>query len=151
APGTAGAIALGVAHVLVRDGHFDRDFVHDHADNFQAFAASLVDYTPDKVEAITGAPARTIERLASEMAATRPAFAIADERSPAYSNGLATARAVIALDALVGAVGRDEGGLVIEPAPPFAAWPAVVPDAIAAAGVAKPRLDGAGTAAYPWS
>lgn len=151
APGTAGAFALGIAHVLVRDGRFDHDFVHDQTAGFDAFAASLAGFTPAKVEAITGAPARTIEQIAAEMADAGTAFAVADERSVMFSNGLDTARATLALNALIGAVGRTEGGLVVEPTVPFAPWPAVVLDEIATVGTGRPRVDGAGTAAYPLS
>jgi anaerobic selenocysteine-containing dehydrogenase len=151
APGTSGAIALGIAHVLVRDGRFDRDFVHDQTERFEALVASLTAFTPAKVEAITGAPAATIERLAAEIAESSPSFAIADERSATFTNGLDTARAALALNALVGAFGRSEGGVMVEPEAPIGAWPAVVLDAAAATGVAKPRLDGAGGAAFPRS
>ena len=151
APGTSGAIALGIANVLVRAGKFDRDFVHDQSDGFEAFVASLAEYTPAKVEALTGAPAHTIERLADEVGSSGPAFAVVDERSVGFSNGLATAHAALGLNAILGAVGRSDGGLVVEPAAPYAAWPVVTRDPIAVAGLATPRLDGAGSAAFPLS
>ena len=150
-PGTSGAVALGIAHLLVKTGRFDRNFVHDHATGFDECATALENYTPAKVAAITGLTEATIERLANEVADARAAFAIVDERSTSFSNGVGTAHAALTLNALVGAIGRAEGGMTIEPTPPFADWPAVKRDEVALAGLAQPRVDGAGTAAFPLS
>ncbi len=125
APGTGGAFVLGVCHVLVAEGLFDADFVHDRSHGFDAFVASLAAYTPAQVAELTGAPASTVERVARDLADTEAAFAVTDERGLAFSNGLETAGAVLALDALLGALGRREGGVVIEPPVPYAAWPAL--------------------------
>jgi menaquinone reductase, molybdopterin-binding-like subunit len=107
-PGTEGALALGLAHVIVasrRPG--------DGIDDASTFSA----YTPDAVEKMTGVPARRIERLAHEIAELRPAVAIIGGAPLAHTNGLVQAFAVHTLNGLLGSV-THAGGMVFTPQPP---------------------------------
>lgn len=78
-PHTDLAIANGIAHLLLRDGTWDEDFVARHCAfrqdtepgtleggpmTFEAYRAALAEYTPEKVEAISGVPAESIRHLA---------------------------------------------------------------------------------------
>ena len=107
-PGTEGVLALGLAHVMMAE-----KLVPDSAGRAGAIVAGwsdgLVDYAPDRVERSTGVPAARVERLAREFAATRPAAAIVGGPPLAHSNGLFTALAVNALNALVGSVDQPGG------------------------------------------
>ncbi len=80
-PGTDGALALGIANVILAEELYDLDFVQKHTfgfedwtdldgshEGFRSFV--LRNYHPNQVEAITGVPADTIVRLAREFAAT---------------------------------------------------------------------------------
>lgn len=148
-PGTSCALALGLAHVLIRDELYDKGFVADFGEDFDAFYAMVLkDFPPERTAELCGLrPARIVE-LAHYLASRRPSFVYADERTLAFSNGWETALAVLALNALLGAMGT----LVRpEPLPPFAAWPDAELDEIARAGLAKPRLDQAGTPAFPFA
>ncbi|MBI2899635.1 MAG: molybdopterin-dependent oxidoreductase [Planctomycetes bacterium] len=151
-PGTYGALALGLAHVLIRDEAYDKDFVHDHTFGFDDWKDAegrphrgfrdLVtkDYPPERAAQVTGVSVRTIERLAREMVDHRPAVSLADGGAAAATNGLGTAMSIHALNALLGNLERP-GGMLVQRAAPLAPWPAVEPDAAAKA----PRVDGAGT------
>jgi len=158
-PGAYGALALGLAHVLVRDELYDKAFVQDHTFGFADWAEGdrkhrgfrdlvLKDYPPEKVADLSGVPVETIERLAREMAAHRPAVALADDTAAAATNGLGTAMAIHALNALLGSLERPGGVLVQRPAP-LAPWPSVTTDDVAGKNLSAPRLDGAGTPACP--
>ncbi|MBI4230772.1 MAG: molybdopterin-dependent oxidoreductase [Planctomycetes bacterium] len=153
-PATYGALALGIGHVLVRDGIFDADFVRERSFGFEpwtgedgrahrGFRDVLAEYMPDRVEALTHVPARTVERLAHEMVDNRPAVALADGGAAAATNGLGTAMSIHALNALLGSL-ECPGGLLVQRPAPLASWAAVEPDDAARAGAAAPRLDGAG-------
>jgi menaquinone reductase, molybdopterin-binding-like subunit len=139
-PGTSGALALGACHVLLRDGTFEREPT--------GVRALCAPFTPEHVAAVTGCEAAAIVDLAHELWDRRPVLAVVDERSLAFTNGLDTARAAIALSALLGAVENPRGGLRIAPDVPLAAWPEVALDAVAQRALAAPRLDGAGRAPY---
>jgi anaerobic selenocysteine-containing dehydrogenase len=159
APGTYGALALSMAHVLVRDGLIDRDFVRDFVSGFSAgrdragveqpgFEALVrTGYAPDKTQEVTGIPAATVERLAQELAKHRPVVVAGDGSATAASNGLATGMAIAALNALLG--NSDEGGAAGLREFAVPKWEAPPVDAVATAGGAAPRIDGAGTAACP--
>ncbi|MEQ8233686.1 MAG: molybdopterin-dependent oxidoreductase, partial [Gammaproteobacteria bacterium] len=111
APGSDAALALGMAHVILRDELHDADYVARHTEGFEAFRARVADYPPARVAAITGLAAADIEQLAREYATSRPAalrLLVGMER---YSNGGASVRAVACLPALVGAWRERGGGL----------------------------------------
>src|SRR5262245_19990887 len=66
-PGTDAALALGIMHILWRDGLQDDDYLHRlclGADQLRERA--LNEYPPDKVSEITTLPVADIERLAHE-------------------------------------------------------------------------------------
>ncbi len=156
-PGTSGAFALGLAHVLVKEQRYDAEYLAasvtgfepDEATGSPGFIRFVADFSPETVGGICDVDPRVIVRIAHELADAKRPFAFIDDRSLAFSNGYETALATLALNALLGAIQRPVGGLHIEPLPPYADWPDVEPDNIAVAGLAKPRLDGAGTSRFP--
>ena len=112
-PGTEGALALGLAHVILA-GKRPADAARAGA-AIDGWSAGLPDYAPAKVEAITGVAAKKVERLAHILAEQQPAVAFAGGAPLAQSNGLFTALAVNALNALLGSVGQP-GGIYFTPA-----------------------------------
>ena len=109
----------------------------------------LEQYTLERVADITGVAGGTIARLAGEFGASSRSLAIAPtgRGDLAAGNGLYTALAIQALNALVGSI-DVAGGVLTQQYPSFTAWPAMQPDAAAQKGGKEPRLDGAGTT-YP--
>jgi menaquinone reductase, molybdopterin-binding-like subunit len=116
-PGTEGVMALGIAHVMLKEQL--RPHVQDNATRLIAgWNEGLPDYAPSPVEEKTGIPGRRIERLAREMAAHVPAVAMIGGLPLAHTNGLFSALAVNALNALLGSVGTP-GGMFFAPRPPM--------------------------------
>jgi anaerobic selenocysteine-containing dehydrogenase len=156
-PGTDGALALGLAHVIVSEGLYDKDFVSERTFGFDDWSDGggpsrlgfktlvLEEYRPEAVSAITGVPTATLTRVAREFAAARPALALGGGGASMHTNGLYTRLAIQALNALVGSV-EAPGGTTAQRRPPLAPLPPVRHDAAAQRGLAMPRLDGAGTA-----
>ncbi|MHC1712708.1 MAG: molybdopterin-dependent oxidoreductase [Solidesulfovibrio sp.] len=111
APGTDGALALAMMHVLVAEGLADLDFLREETVGFETFAASLAQYPPAWAEGITGVPAPVIVALAREYgAASAPAITLGSGNSR-YGNGGMTVRLITILSALTGAWKRPGGGL----------------------------------------
>jgi anaerobic selenocysteine-containing dehydrogenase len=106
-PGTEGALALGLAHVILA-GKRPADAGRAGA-AIDGWGSGLPDYTPGAVEQMTGISAKKIERLAHLLADLQPAVAFAGGAPLAQSNGLFTALAVNALNALLGGVGQPGG------------------------------------------
>jgi anaerobic selenocysteine-containing dehydrogenase len=154
-PGTDGALALGIAHVLVRDRLYDAGFVQKHAFGFDDWTDDhgrrhkgfrtmvLHDYPPAEIASITGVPEKTIVRVAREFGQTRPALAIADRGVSRYSNGLSTRWAIHCLNALVGSIDAP-GGVLVPREIPLAPLPPRPLDGVAKRGRGRPRADGAG-------
>jgi thiosulfate reductase/polysulfide reductase chain A len=112
-PGTDGALALAMGHVIVRDQLYDKDYVQNWTVGFDQYAAYVSDKTPEWAEKITSVPAKTIERLAHEVATTKPACIDAWSGPGQHSNGVQGGRAIALLGALVG--GYDRPGTMMIP------------------------------------
>lgn len=138
-PGTDGAFALALAHVIIREGLYDRDFVQKWTVGFDRFADYVKDKTPEWAEAITSIPAATTERLARELAATRPALVDVWSGPGQHSNGVQGGRAIALLNALVGTIDAP-GGMVL-PSRASLKHRIPEPDAIAAETLKQPRFD----------
>ncbi len=63
-PGTNAAFMNGLAHVIIRDGLVDREFVAARTSGFDEVQDLVADYTPAEVERISGVPASDVERAA---------------------------------------------------------------------------------------
>jgi anaerobic selenocysteine-containing dehydrogenase len=161
-PGTYGALALGMANVIINSGLYDEDFVRDFTFGFEDFedeagnphqgfkSLVLEQYTLERVAFITGVSGADIARLAGEFATNRPAVAVMPTEPEGLSSGnsLYTAMAIHALNALVGSIDAP-GGVLVQRFPRLAPWPDVTPDEIAQAGLSRERIDGAGSDALP--
>ncbi len=162
-PGTTGALALGMAHVLIKSGLIDKSFVDKWTFGFEDFKDDqgrthrgfknlvLEEYTIDRVADITGVPSGTIAKLAGEFGNNRPAIAIVPtgRGDLASGNGLYSALAIHALNALVGSIDVP-GGVQVQQTPNLTPFPALPPDPVAEKSRAMSRLDGAGSD-YPVS
>jgi thiosulfate reductase/polysulfide reductase chain A len=110
-PGTEGAVALAMAHVIVRENEVDHAFIDTWVNlPLGDIRKMLAEYTPAWAEKISGMPAKDIARVALEFARCRPACAAFTNRgSQAHYNGFNNDRAVILLNALVGSIGKPGG------------------------------------------
>lgn len=141
-PGTDGALALAMAHVIIREGLYDREFVEKWTVGFDVFSEHVRDKTPGWAEQITGVPARTIERVAGEFAATRPACVDVWSGPGHHSNGVQGGRAIALLAALVG--GYDRPGTLMMADNRGNKHVEIEPDQMAARTLKQPRFDGLG-------
>jgi anaerobic selenocysteine-containing dehydrogenase len=121
--GTEGALALGLAHVVLRDGLRPAAAAGRAGALIDGWASGLPSFAPAEVEQITSVAAARIERLARELAAHAPAVVAIGGAPLAHTNGLAQALAVNALNALMGSVGV-EGGVLFTPQAVLPAAPA---------------------------
>jgi thiosulfate reductase/polysulfide reductase chain A len=110
-PGTEGALALAMAHVMLREGEFDHAFVEQFVQpGLDTIRAWLAPCTPAWAAQLSGIAAADIERLALEFARARPAVAAFSNRGAgAHFNGFNAERAVVMLNALAGSIARPGG------------------------------------------
>jgi anaerobic selenocysteine-containing dehydrogenase len=112
-PGTDGALALALAHVLIREGWIDRDYVERHTLGFDAFAERVRAYDPQRVAAICGITAAEIEQLAHDYWHLRPAAIRLNYGMQRCRGGGNAVRAVACLPALAGHWRDPAGGLLL--------------------------------------
>jgi molybdopterin guanine dinucleotide-containing S/N-oxide reductase-like protein len=109
-PGTDVALALGLMHVILREGLEDRAYIAEMTHGFEQLAERVREYTPERVAAWTGLASGEIEQLAREYATTRPAALRLNYGVQRSENGGEAVRAIAMLPALTGAWKHRGGG-----------------------------------------
>jgi anaerobic selenocysteine-containing dehydrogenase len=112
-PGTDGALALGMMHVLISEDLLDRDYIARYTLGFEALRARVADHPPEWAAAETGLPAEAIERLARDYATTQPAAIRINYGLQRHANGGMAVRTIACLPALVGAWRHPAGGILL--------------------------------------
>ncbi|MBF2714420.1 molybdopterin-dependent oxidoreductase [Agrobacterium vitis] len=111
-PGTDGALAMAMMHVIITENLVDRDYVDKHTLGYDELVERVAKYTPEFASLETGIPVDDILKLAREYATTPAAvvrIGVAVER---HAGGGQTVRAIACLPALIGAWKHVGGGLL---------------------------------------
>jgi anaerobic selenocysteine-containing dehydrogenase len=148
-PGSEGALALGLAGVIIQESLYDADFVDRQSSGFDAWRILVLDnYDMESTANITGVEPSVIVKLARDFAGARKPLAVCGRGKGQSPGSLKEVMAVHALNALVGGIGR-QGGVRAVPEPDYIDWPEPEMDAVAAAGMQQARVDQAGGSQYP--
>lgn len=110
-PGSDGALALGLAHILVAEGRHDEAWLAAHTVGWPELCQRLQEYPPARVAAITGLPEADIVELARLYSDIRPGLIKIADGLQRHRNGGQTVRAICALPAITGQYGTRGGGL----------------------------------------
>jgi thiosulfate reductase/polysulfide reductase chain A len=112
-PGTDLAFLLSIIHVMVSQGLYDKKFVSEKTIGFQQLEEEISSSTPAWAEKICEIPAKTIIRIAREMAQARPRALLHVGYHAAfgsqYLNSFQTVRALAIANALLGNINREGG------------------------------------------
>ncbi len=108
-PGTDGALACAVMHVLFRDGLADWDYLDRYTDCPRELEAHLATRTPQWAAAITGLSAAEIEAFAQLVGARKKSFFRLGYGFARQRNGTVNMHAALCIPAVTGAW-RHEGG-----------------------------------------
>lgn len=112
--GTDAALALGMMHVIFRDGLQDREYLKQHTVGHAELEERVRrDYPLDRVSRITGLAAGDIERLAHAYATTRPAAIRVNYGLQRHHGGGMAIRTIACLPAIVGAWREYAGGVLL--------------------------------------
>ncbi|CAB50383.1 molybdopterin oxidoreductase family protein [Pyrococcus abyssi] len=106
-PGTDLAIALAMLHVIIKEELYDKDFVAERVNNFDALARAVEKYTPEWAEKISGVPASLIHEAAVLFATGGNATVVLNEGINQHANGSITAMAISNLIAITGNIGKE--------------------------------------------
>jgi anaerobic selenocysteine-containing dehydrogenase len=112
--GTDAALALGIMHILARDGLVDRKYVGANTMGFDRLEAEVLPrFAPARVAEITGLAVADIERLARMYGAAQRPFIRIGEGMTRLARGGEALRAVALLPGVTGAYGRRGGGALL--------------------------------------
>jgi thiosulfate reductase/polysulfide reductase chain A len=143
-PGTDGAMALAIGHVLINKNLVNKPFIDEWCVGFDEYAAYVADKTPEWAEKISSVPAATIEQIATEIGETAKSgkgVVIDTWSGPGHhTNATLGGYAITVLPALLGMI--DKPGSMIEPKQSGAKTHAIDVDL---PSLKKPRVDGKGT------
>jgi len=116
-PGTDGALALGMMHVLIRDGLIDRDYVQRYTLGYESLERRvLADYPPERVARLCGLSTDEVVQLARDYGTIKPAAIRLNYGMQRHAGGGIAARTIACLPALVGAWRDPAGGIVLSTA-----------------------------------
>lgn len=112
-PGSDGALALGMLHIIHRDGLADTDFIKEHVQGYDELVKEvLLNFTPEKASDICGVSVDRMTEFAHAYATSKAPFIRLGSGLSRYGNGAMTCRAINALPAVVGAWQYPGGGLL---------------------------------------
>lgn len=111
-PGTDAALALGMMHVILREGLQDAAFVERYTHGIEALREACTPYTPEHTAALTGIPAPDVERLALDYGREPAAFIRLGLGLSRHDNGGMMVRAIACLPTLTGKWARRGGGFL---------------------------------------
>jgi anaerobic selenocysteine-containing dehydrogenase len=147
-PGTEGALALGIGHVMISEGLYNPDFIANFTTGFSEYKKLVMDgFSPSTVSQMTGIDIESITGLARDFSRARKPLAICGRGAGSSPGSLQDFMAVHMLNALVGNL-NQAGGMVAVPESEYSAWPDAEMDGIASKGMQQVRLDGAGSEKY---
>jgi anaerobic selenocysteine-containing dehydrogenase len=109
-PGTDGALACGVMHILFRDGLADREYMAKYTDAPEALEAHLRTRDPEWASAITGLAVADIEAFAALVGQRKRSFFRLGYGFSRQRNGAANMHAALCIPAVTGAWAHEGGG-----------------------------------------
>ena len=114
-PGTDGALALGMLHVIIKEELYDKNFVAKWTVGFEELKQLVKEYTPEKTAAITWVPENVILEMARMYAGAKPACISPRNALDQHTNTSATIRAINALMAVTGNLDVKGGNVIVVP------------------------------------
>lgn len=118
-PGSDAALALGMMHVLINDGLYDKDYVAGHTLGFARLRARVQEYPLERVAQITGIAPEGIRELATLYATLKPCVIRLNYGLQRHTNGGMVTRTIALLPALVGAWRDIAGGILLSTSEAF--------------------------------
>lgn len=110
-PGTDGLLALGLAKILVEHQLIDRELPEYTLGHKEFIDYLITEVDLQECSEVTGVPLSTLQDLALDYGSTKPACIWVGFGLQRYGNGGQNLRAIDALGALSGNIGRSGGGV----------------------------------------
>jgi len=113
-PGSDGALALAMMHVLISEDLLDHDYIERHTLGYEDLRKKVLqNYSPQWAAQICGLAVQEIVQLAREYATIKPAAIRLNYGMQRHAGGGIAARTIACLPALVGAWREAGGGALL--------------------------------------
>ena len=123
-PGTSGALALSMAHVIIEEGLYDREFVENYTLGFEEYRAYVRSVSACGGRGDYRRSSGKIVEAARLYATTKPAGLMTSSNATTHhTNGLQNHRAITALVGLTGNYDVEGGNPLVPPAYLYVASP----------------------------
>ena len=109
-PGTDVALALGLLHIVAREGKLDEAYIEARTSGFNSIKRTLASYWPEHVERITGISVKQMEQVAKILYEAKTAMILTARGAEQHSKGTETVLAFINLALALGLPGRPNSG-----------------------------------------
>ncbi|MCX4628710.1 molybdopterin oxidoreductase family protein [Streptomyces sp. NBC_01443] len=109
-PGTDLALALGLFHLAVVEGHADQGYLNKRTTGFDAAWARAAAWWPERVERVTGVPVADMREAVRLLAGAERAYVLTGRGAEQHSKGTDTVAAFINLALTLGLPGRGGSG-----------------------------------------
>jgi anaerobic selenocysteine-containing dehydrogenase len=161
-PGTEAALALGMAHILIKERLYDLEFINNHSFGFADWTGNdgqshmgfktlvMNQYAPSRVSEITGLAESEIVSLAREFGKAKAPLAIFGKGKGDLNGDLYEFMSIHSLNALSGNINKP-GGILLHQPLPLSPLPSFEMDHVASEGHQRPRLDKAGSGSFPFT
>jgi anaerobic selenocysteine-containing dehydrogenase len=111
-PGTDGALALGVIHLILQEKRYDSKYVEKHVNGFKELAEACESFTPDKVAKICWLSEAQVRDLALRCGSSPATIVWLGASLSRYTNAIQSVRAIIALQAITGNLSGPGKGMM---------------------------------------
>ena len=105
------ALLNGMANVIISEGLYNKEFVAERTEDFEALKSVVARYTPDYTEGITGVPAASIREVARQYAGAKNATILYTMGITQHICGTHNVFAVANLAMLCGQIGKPHSGV----------------------------------------
>ncbi|WP_284615204.1 formate dehydrogenase subunit alpha [Aquabacterium humicola] len=105
------ALLNALIHAVIDEGLADQAFIRERTKNYEALAAHVADYSPERMAPLCGIPAATIREVARAFATAKAAMVLWGMGISQHVHGTDNARCLISLVAATGQIGKPGSGL----------------------------------------
>ena len=110
-PGSDVAWLNGMMHVIIKEDLYDTEFVQDRTEGFEELRAAVADYTPERVQRITGIPAEDLVHAARVYAGAERAAILYAMGITQHTTGVDNVLSCANLAMLTGNIGKPGTGV----------------------------------------
>lgn len=110
-PGTDIALLNSMAHVILKEGLHNKEFIDKHTTGFEGWKKFIEDYTPETGERLTGVPKEDIIKAAITYGSSRKAAIYYTMGITQHTHGTKNVNAIANLALLTGNIGREFTGI----------------------------------------